>query len=60
LWLDTFALCHQPVEGGWLRSEWPDGRPLLAQSWPQVAAFRVIGDELAAIRAERLRRKGRA
>lgn len=59
MWLDLFALCHQPVDGGWLRTAWPDGRPLLEQPWPQVAAFRVIADELAAIRAERLRNRKR-
>ncbi len=57
VWLDLFMLCHQPVDGGWLRGPWPDGRPLLEQSWPQVAAFRVIADELAAIRAEHLRKR---
>jgi hypothetical protein len=59
LWIDTFALCHQPLDGGWLRTEWPDGGPLLLQPWPQAAAFRIVADELAAIRAERLRSKRR-
>lgn len=59
LWLDLFALCHHPAQGAWRRLEWPDGRPLLEQSWLQAALFRLIADELERVAAERLRQRDR-
>lgn len=52
VWLQRFLLSHSREGGAWRRIEWPDGRPLLAQSWPQVLALRTIADELARIDAE--------
>lgn len=54
-WINLFLLCHRRGAAGWERLEWPDGGPLLAQPWPLVLAFRVIGDELAALAAEESR-----
>ena len=59
IWLDRFLLCHGPGEGGWVRGAWPDGQPLLAQSWPEAAAFRIVADELARVRSERARPRRR-
>lgn len=58
LWLDLFALCHGALDGTWRRLEWPDGRPLLEQSWLQAAVFRVIADELSRIAVERTGKRG--
>ena len=61
-WLELFLLTHRAADGGWQRLEWPDGRPLLAQSWPQVLALQTIGDELEQVAAEQRRhhRSGRS
>jgi hypothetical protein len=57
VWLQLFLLTHRPDGEGWRRVEWPDGRPLLAQSWPQVLALEALADELARMAAERRRRE---
>ena len=54
-WLELFLLTHRLDADGWLRLAWPDGGPLLAQSWPQVRALQAIADELDAVAAERRR-----
>ncbi|HKI97173.1 MAG TPA: hypothetical protein VKB51_01740 [bacterium] len=55
LWLQLFLLSHRPAADGWQRLAWPDGGPLLAQSWPLVLALHAIGDELDAVAADRRR-----
>ncbi len=59
-WLQLFLLCHRPVGAVWQRSEWPDGRPLLEQSWPQVQVLDTLRDELERVGAERRRRASHA
>jgi hypothetical protein len=54
-WLERFLLSHRCGARGWERLAWPDGGPLLAQSWPQVLALETVGDELERIAAERRR-----
>ncbi len=56
-WMNLYVLSHQPEPAGWRRLEWPDGKPLLTQSWRLVTIFQVIGDELAQIAQERQKRK---
>ncbi|MDH4225125.1 MAG: hypothetical protein OEW12_05720 [Deltaproteobacteria bacterium] len=51
-WLRLFGLVHRRGPSGWTRVEWPDGRPLLAQPWHQVAAFGIISDEWAAMESQ--------
>jgi hypothetical protein len=58
--LDLFALSHEFHDGGCRRLAWPDGGPLLEQSWPQAAIFRVIADELSRIHVEHQRSRARA
>jgi len=56
-WLNLFFMCHSRQAGGWLRTEWPDGGPVLAQSWPLTQMFQLIADELARIALTEHRRK---
>lgn len=55
VWIHRFVLSHAPGAGGWRRLAWPDGRPLLEQSWPQAVILRIVGDELNWIGAEQAR-----
>jgi len=57
-WLDLFALTHRATPHGWVRLEWPDGRPALEQPWPRAKIFHTIGEELARVLGERRRRTG--
>ena len=59
-WLHLFLLCHRPAGAAWQRSEWPDGQPLLEQSWPLVQVLDTLRDELERVGAERRRRAGAA
>lgn len=60
-WLNLFVLTHRPCTDGWQRLEWPDGGPLLEQSWLLVSVFQIIASELAAIAREQIKRgRGRS
>ena len=56
-WINLFVLSHRENPAGWVRTEWPDGQPLLVQSWLQAMIFEAIKGELAAIGREK--RRGR-
>jgi len=59
-WLSLFSLSHVRDAHGWRRLDWPDGAPLLQQSWPLVQVFQVVAEEwLAAEGAEARRRQAR-
>jgi hypothetical protein len=58
-WIELFLLSHRPTARGWAREAWPDGGPLLDQSWALALLFRAIGDELGRIEAEQARRRSR-
>lgn len=47
-WFTLFILTHRRAGARWERTEWPDGRPLLAQPWPQARILWCIADELEA------------
>jgi hypothetical protein len=58
-WLTLFFLSHREAGGGWERLAWPDGGPLLDQSWPLVLAFEAIGDECRRVWSEAARQGAR-
>jgi hypothetical protein len=61
-WLALFLLSYREAGGAWERIAWPDGGPLLAQSWLAVTLFEVIADEcrrIALEEARAARRRGR-
>jgi hypothetical protein len=58
-WIALFALSHHEAGGAWERAAWPDGRPLLDQSWVTVRVFEAIRDELRIMAAEEARRSAR-
>jgi hypothetical protein len=58
-WIALFALSHLERGGVWERAAWPDGAPLLGQSWLLVRVFEALRDELRALAAEDARQAAR-
>jgi hypothetical protein len=58
-WIALFALSHREAAGAWERIAWPDGEPLLHQSWILVRVFETLRDELRIVAAEEARRVAR-
>ncbi len=54
-WIQLHMLCHYRNGVDWVRLDWPDGQPLLAQSWPLVEIFQIVGDECSTIAEESMR-----
>jgi hypothetical protein len=58
-WIALFALSHAERGGAWERIAWPDGLPLLVQSWLLVRVFEALRDELRTMAAEDQRNAAR-